>query len=336
MRLSIIVPIYNVEQYIEECLDSIYNQNLNNFEVLCIDDKGKDSSIQKVREYIKKNNIKNLKIIEHSKNMGLSEARNTGINNAKGKYICFLDSDDMLEKGGINKLLKTAEEENLDIVEGKVIEVFETNCNIELGINSVNRNDSMIVNGDEYFSDTVKNNMYLSIVCCRLFKRELLKNKLYFFPGIKFEDEEFSPRAIISANRIQYLDVPFYIYRRRDSSITTNMFEDDKWYVSYMKVINSLDNYSKLNKNKKSYIYLKNRIGQLALSILKNPIAYNANNEQIKKIVIEIKNKKIYRIPLKSKSFFIKLQGFLMMFPKLFIFLYERSKKNEDNKKNCI
>ena len=103
-----------------------------------------------------------------------------------------------------------------------------------------------------------------------------------------------------------------------------------------MKVINSLDNYSKLNKNKKSYIYLKNRIGQLALSILKNPIAYNANNEQIKKIVIEIKNKKIYRIPLKSKSFFIKLQGFLMMFPKLFIFLYERSKKNEDNKKNCI
>ena len=83
MRLSIIVPIYNVEQYIEECLDSIYNQNLNNFEVLCIDDKGKDSSIQKVREYIKKNNIKNLKIIEHSKNMGLSEARNTGINKRK-------------------------------------------------------------------------------------------------------------------------------------------------------------------------------------------------------------------------------------------------------------
>ena len=322
MRLSIIVPIYNVEQYIEECLDSIYNQDLINFEVLCIDDKGKDKSIQKVQEYIKKNNITNLQIIKHSTNKGLSEARNTGINNAKGKYVCFLDSDDKLEKGGIGQLLKVAEENNLDIVEGKVTEVFETKCNIELGTNNPDRKNSEIVNGDEYFSHTIKNNEYLTIVCCRLFKKELLKNKVYFMPGIKFEDEEFSPRAIISSNRIQYLNVPFYIYRRRDNSITTNMFMDDKWYTSYMKIINSLENYSEQIKDKKSYIYLKNRIGQLALSILKNPIAYGASQEQIEKIVIEVKNKKIYRIPMKSRSIFIKIQGFFMKFPKLFIYLY--------------
>ena len=322
MRLSIIVPIYNVEQYIEECLDSIYNQDLINFEVLCIDDKGKDKSIQKVQEYIKKNNITNLQIIKHSTNKGLSEARNTGINNAKGKYVCFLDSDDKLEKGGIGQLLKVAEENNLDIVEGKVTEVFETKCNIELGTNNPDRKNSEIVNGDEYFSHTIKNNEYLTIACCRLFKRELLKNKVYFMSGIKFEDEEFSPRAVIPVNRIQYLNVPFYIYRRRDNSITTNMFMDDKWYTSYIKIINSLEIYSEQIKDKKSYIYLKNRIGQLALSILKNPIAYGASQEQIEKIVIEVKNKKIYRIPMKSKSIFIKIQGFFMMFPKLFIYLY--------------
>lgn len=332
MRISIIVPIYNVEQYIEECLDSIYNQNLTDFEVLCIDDRGRDKSIQKVQEYVEKNNIKNLQIIEHSQNKGLSEARNTGINNAKGKYICFLDSDDKLEKGGIAQLLKKAEEEDLDIVEGKVVELFETKCNIELGTNLLNRKDSKIMNGDEYFSNTIKNNEYLTSAWCRIFKKELLENKVYFMPGIKFEDEEFSPRAIIPANRVQYLNIPFYIYRRRDNSITTDMFKDDKWYTSYMKIIDSLEEYAKKIENKKSYVCLKNRIGQLALSVLKNPIAYGASQSQIEKIIIEVKKEKLYRIPMKSKSIFIKCQGFFMMFPKLFIILYGKREKNGKNK----
>lgn len=332
MRISIIVPIYNVEQYIEECLDSIYNQNLTDFEVLCIDDRGRDKSIQKVQEYVEKNNIKNLQIIEHSQNKGLSEARNTGINNAKGKYICFLDSDDKLEKGGIAQLLKKAEEEDLDIVEGKVVELFETKCNIELGTNLLNRKDSKIMNGDQYFSNTIKNNEYLTSAWCRIFKKELLENKVYFMPGIKFEDEEFSPRAIIPANRVQYLNIPFYIYRRRDNSITTDMFKDDKWYTSYMKIIDSLEEYAKKIENKKSYVCLKNRIGQLALSVLKNPIAYCASQSQIEKIIIEVKKEKLYRIPMKSKSIFIKCQGFFMMFPKLFIILYGKREKNGKNK----
>lgn len=332
MRISIIVPIYNVEQYIEECLDSIYNQNLTDFEVLCIDDRGRDKSIQKVQEYVEKNNIKNLQIIEHSQNKGLSEARNTGINNAKGKYICFLDSDDKLEKGGIAQLLKKAEEEDLDIVEGKVVELFETKCNIELGTNLLNRKDSKIMNGDEYFSNTIKNNEYLTSAWCRIFKKELLENKVYFMPGIKFEDEEFSPKAIIPANRVQYLNIPFYIYRRRDNSITTDMFKDDKWYTSYMKIIDSLEEYAKKIENKKSYVCLKNRIGQLALSVLKNPIAYGASQSQIEKIIIEVKKEKLYRIPMKSKSIFIKCQGFFMMFPKLFIILYGKREKNGKNK----
>ena len=333
MRMSIIVPIYNVEQYIEECLESIYNQNLTDFEVICIDDRGKDKSIQKVQEYVEKNNIKNLQIIEHSENKGLSEARNTGINNAKGKYICFLDSDDKLEKDGIGQLLKNAEEKDLDIVEGKVIELFETKCNIELGSNLLNRKDSKIVSGDEYFSNTIKNNEYLTSAWCRIFKKELLKNKVYFMPEIKFEDEEFSPRAIIPAKKVQYLNIPFYIYRRRDNSITTNMFKDNKWYTSYLKIIDSLEKYAKQIKNKKSYECLTNRIGQLALSILKNPIAYNASQNQVDEIIKEIRKEKIYRIPMKSKSFFIKCQGFFMMFPKLFISLYGKREKNGENKK---
>lgn len=332
MRLSIIIPVYNVEEYINECIQSVYEQDLNDFEVLCIDDKGKDKSIEKIKEFVIKNNISNLKIIEHSQNKGLSEARNTGINNAKGKYICFLDSDDKLEKGGIRQLLKIAEENNLDIVEGKVVELFETNCNIKLGTNIDNRENSEIINGDDYFSKTIRGNEYLTSAWCRIFKKELLKNKIYFMAGIKFEDEEFSPRAIIPAKRVQYVNVPFYVYRRRDNSITTNMFKDEMWYISYMKIIGSLEEYAKQIKNKKSYVCLKNRIGQLALSILKNPIAYGASKEQIERTTKEIKNKKIYKIPMRSKSIFIKFQGFFMMFPKLFISLYGKREKNGKNK----
>ena len=132
MKVSIIVPIYNVEQYIEECLNSIYNQELADFEVLCIDDKGNDKSIEKVRKFVSINNITNLKIIEHNKNKGLSEARNTGIKNAKGKYICFLDSDDMLIKGGLKQLIEQAEKNDLDIIEGRIEEKYETKFKIEL------------------------------------------------------------------------------------------------------------------------------------------------------------------------------------------------------------
>ena len=84
MKLSIIVPVYNVEKYIEECLDSIYNGNLADFEVLCIDDKGNDLSINIIEKYVEKNKIKNLRIMHHEKNKGLSEARNTGIKHAQG------------------------------------------------------------------------------------------------------------------------------------------------------------------------------------------------------------------------------------------------------------
>lgn len=333
MRLTIIVPVYNVEKYIEECLESIYSQKINDFEVLCVDDKGNDNSIKIVEEFISKNNISNLKIISQPENKGLSEARNLGINNAEGKYICFLDSDDKLEIGGIEKLLIQAEKEDLDIVEGKIIEVFETECNIELGTAQENREDSEVMDGDTYFKQTIKNNEYLSIACCRIFKKENLKNNIYFYPNIKFEDEEFSPRAIISAKRVQYINVPFYIYRRRDNSITTNMFNDEKWYHSYIKVIDNLERFAKKIRGKKSYRYLKNRIGQIALSILKNPIAYGADKIYINKIIAEVKTKKIYKIPMKSKNCFIKIQGILMMFPKVFVKLYSKRGRNEKNKR---
>ena len=328
MKLSIIVPVYNVQEYIEEALESIYNQKLEDFEVLCIDDKGNDDSIEIIKKFVTNNSINNLKILYHSKNMGLSEARNTGIKNAHGKYICFFDSDDKLEYNGLKELVAQAEKEDLDIIEGKVVEIFETECEIAMENNPKNRKVTQILNGDDFLSETMKNNEYLPISVCRIYKRELLNDNCFFMPGIKFEDEEFSPRAILKANRIQYANIPFYVYRRRDNSITTNMFNNDQWYESYIKIIDSLSEFIKQIRNKKSYEVIKNRIEQIALSILKNPIAYGATKEQTENIISYVKRDKVYKIPMKSNNLFIKIQGYLMRYPHIFVKLYKmRGKK---------
>lgn len=334
MKLSIIVPVYNVQQYIKQCMESIYTKNIQDFEVICIDDKGTDKSIEIVKEYIKNKSITNLNIIEHHKNMGLSEARNTGIKNANGKYICFLDSDDLIIAEGLNKLVIHAEENDLDVVEGKLIERKETDCPIEIGNNYKQIKPTDIISGDEFFKNECECGQYAPMACCRIFKTDFLKkNNCYFVPNISFEDEIFSSKAIILADKVQYVEVPFYIYRRREGSITTNMFKNDKWYKSYIRIIKELTMFSNDIYNKKSYRLLKDRIAQITLSILKNPVAYGATKEQIENIIIEVKSKKLYKIPIKSKNLLIKVQGYLMRFPRLFVIIYTilGRKTNEKN-----
>ena len=114
IKISVIVPVYNVEDYLKECLDSIINQTLKEIEILCIDDCGTDNSIDILREYSKKDN--RIKIISHKENKGLGPARNTGINEAKGEYISFIDSDDFISKDYYENLYNTAKKYDSDIV----------------------------------------------------------------------------------------------------------------------------------------------------------------------------------------------------------------------------
>ena len=322
MKLSIIIPVYNVENYILDCLNSVYDGNLKEFEVLCIDDRGQDKSISIIQQYVKDNKIDNLKILVHDENKGLSEARNTGIRQAKGKYICFLDSDDMIKANGLKKLVEQAQRCDLDAIEGKIEEIFETNLSINTGNGKRTRKTTEILTGDEYFSLCCKNDEYVPMAWCRIFKAEYLKEKYFFKPGLKFEDEEFSPRVIIKATRIQYYNESFYIYRRRDNSITTNMVKNNKWVDSYLEIIKYLSEFSNEIVNKKSYEYLKDRIANLVISLYKNPIAYGATEENFQKIVEIVKKEKLYEIPLNRKKFIIKAQGYLMKYPKMFTRLY--------------
>lgn len=106
-KVSIIIPIYNVEQYLAQCLDSVINQTYKNIEIICVNDCSLDNSFRILDEYSK--NDKRIKIINRENNGGLSAARNTGLDNASGKYIYFLDSDDWIDLDYIEKMLNAAD-----------------------------------------------------------------------------------------------------------------------------------------------------------------------------------------------------------------------------------
>lgn len=114
--VSIVVPVYNVECYVEECLQSVCSQTYENLEIVCIDDVGSDKSMDIVRLYATKDS--RINIVEHEKNKGLAEARNTGLRNLSGDYVFFLDSDDFLSVDAIERLVRCASMCDTDIVIG--------------------------------------------------------------------------------------------------------------------------------------------------------------------------------------------------------------------------
>ena len=114
VKVSIIVPVYNVEKYISRCLNSLINQTLDDIEIICVNDCSTDNSFETVKEYAVKDS--RFVLIEHEINQGLGSARNSGIGIASGKYIIFIDSDDYIDTDYCEKLYNTAKKYDADIV----------------------------------------------------------------------------------------------------------------------------------------------------------------------------------------------------------------------------
>ena len=177
MKLSIIIPIYNVEKYIRTTIESIYRQNLSNeeFEVILINDGSTDNSLEIINELsIKYNNI----IVLTQENQGPSIARNKGISIAKGEYIHFMDSDDIVMDSTLQKMLNTAIEYQLDILKGDYKRA--SNLDIEKGIKPIQQEVTYkLKTGEEGFIDD--NDPMYCYIWMHLFKREFLLNNNLFF-----------------------------------------------------------------------------------------------------------------------------------------------------------
>ena len=205
IKVSIIVPVYNVEKYLEKCLNSLTNQTLQEIEIITVNDGSKDKSLDILMEYSNKYPNK-IKVITQE-NQGLSGARNTGIKVAKGEFIGFVDSDDFVEKEMYEKMYNKAKKENLDII------VCATNLVYE---NKTTKKVSARFHLREVEIDYL---LSPPMACNKLFKRELFDKEYQFKLKTFYEDLELIPTFILKTNKIGFMEESFYQYFQRNGSI---------------------------------------------------------------------------------------------------------------------
>lgn len=218
-RVSIIVPVYNVADYLQECLESILQQNFSNYEIICVDDASTDNSRDILDIYAKNYNI--IHVIKHKKNMGLSAARNTGLRCAIGKYIWFVDSDDKISEGSLKELYDIAERNRTDILCFGLRVVYKESYK-KLNLDTYNiQKDEKVCSGKELFCDLVDKGTWSASVCRKFIKRDfLIENQIKFYEGILHEDVLFSFYCIIQAERVINTEKVYYICHQRETSIT--------------------------------------------------------------------------------------------------------------------
>lgn len=212
--VSVIVPVYNVEQYLERCVDSILAQTYADIELVLVDDGSTDQSPSICDEYAR---IDERVVVVHQNNGGLSAARNTGLRKACGKYILFVDSDDYILPDACRSLMKIAEESGSDIVTGEARK-FECGASTHMSNYDLG---SGCCSGPEYLKLQLEHGVYRASACINLYRREFLLNHcLFFYPGIFHEDEEWTPRVFIKARSVRSAGIVFYHYMIRPNSIT--------------------------------------------------------------------------------------------------------------------
>lgn len=245
-KISVIIPIYNVEKYLRECLDSIVNQTLKDVEVICVDDGSPDHSAEIASEYVAK--YSNFKLI-HKENGGLSSARNAGLDIAHGQYIYFLDSDDYLERNALKELHTRAVADDLDMVYFNAVP-FADGEGLEQ-THSVYRKDydrqgdySGVHTGQAMFAMMRKNREFLGSSCFYITRRSLIEeNGLRFYDGIIHEDNLFTFQCTILARRVGYSDRKYYNRRLRSGSTMTmrkSMQNVEGYLVSYSEMLHFL------------------------------------------------------------------------------------------------
>lgn len=207
-KVSIIIPVYKVRKYIEECINSVINQTYRNIQLILVDDAGNDGSIELAESILKKKDIEWV-IIRHEKNRGLSAARNTGVEHATGDYIYFLDSDDYISTDCIDNLLYAAMRDNSDIVYGRYATVRD-------GIIEVCKFSNY--NKYEFFDNALElyfNHKIYTMACNLLINNKFYKHsRISFMEEILHEDELWSFHIVSFARRICYSDKITYFYRR--------------------------------------------------------------------------------------------------------------------------
>lgn len=261
--VSVIVPIYNCAQYIKDCLESVISQNKIPVEVICVDDGSTDNSFEIIKQYQKTHDC--ISIISKA-NEGLSIARNVGLKYARGTYVQFLDSDDMLAPGALDRLYQVSKEENLEVLFFNAKMIYDDEClrrsfpqyeNYYVAKTDLNQP----MRGLDLFVCMQQSGEYRTPVWRQFFKRSfLLENQLSFEESILHEDNLFTFQCLCRAKLAARINECFYCRRiRRDSIMTTptkfeNVYGYLRRYLGMEKQMLSLDGVSEEQVNVLKFI----------------------------------------------------------------------------------
>ena len=220
-KLSVIIAVYNTEKYVGKCLDSLFNQTYSNIELVVINDCSTDDSLKILKKYAKK--YANMILIDNKENRGLSYSRNVGLENANGEYIGYIDSDDYVDSDYYEKLMKAIIKEKSDVAIADMKIVYEDG--------SFPDHVTKGCDGDLTKLNVVKNGLAAS-ACNKVFKKDII-SKYPFSEGKLNEDLAVILPAIISANKISYVEKTYYYYVQRGGSIQNSRFSDRRFDIFY-------------------------------------------------------------------------------------------------------
>lgn len=275
-KLSIIVPVYGVEKYIDKCLDNLVKQSLKEIEIIVVNDGTKDNSQKIIDKYVKKYPDKIKSYIKE--NGGQGSARNYGLKKTTGEYIGYVDSDDFVEKDMYKKLYNKAKENNYDIVVCGNYNVSEDyqNKNIDAFINNYNTDLENIFFGK-------------MAVWNKIYKRDILiKNKLEFKEKVWYEDLAFTLKAIMNSNTFAFIDEPLYDYLIREGSTMNN--SNVQRNLEILDAFNDILSYIQHNKkeeyfNKIEFLAIDHIYISAIVRVLKADSDKNIKKETIEKLI---------------------------------------------------
>lgn len=252
--ISIIMPVYNAARYMDYSIDSILNQSLKDIELICVNDASTDGSLKKLKEYQKKD--KRIKIVNNSVNTGPGVSRNNGIKKARGEFVCFVDSDDWLEKDACERLYKTAIKEKADVVFIKPKFVFTDKVVLDKRL--LTKED--LKENKRVFLKTIRRKVAWA-PWSKMVKKELIEKHKIYFPNIYVsEDMDFSYKVVYYAKKIAVEEKYLYNYFLHEGSLTSysnaerrinNYFESIKLLKKFLKEKKIFE------KLKNDFIYFK-------------------------------------------------------------------------------
>lgn len=245
-KVSLIIPVYNVENYIEKCLNSVVNQTLKDMEIIIVNDGSNDLSKQKIEKYLEK--YSNIKYLE-KENGGLSDARNFGIPYATGEYVAFLDSDDYVENTMYEEMYNIGKKEDADMVECDFVWEYPNKKREDIGEIYASKKE-MIEKGHV-------------VAWNKLIKREILEKANLKFPmGLRYEDMEFFYKLVLYVNKVSFVKKCFVHYVQRENSIANTQNSRTK------EIFIILDNVIKYYKEKGVYDEYKEELEYIYVRFL--------------------------------------------------------------------